>query len=280
MSEDQYCVIGHPIEHSQSPWIHTRFAELTGQSLRYDKRLVPIGELAPTLRALAGAGVRGCNVTVPFKFAAAALAQRLSERAALAGAANVLSFHEGCISADNTDGIGLVRDIEHNAAVALLGQRVLLLGAGGAGAGVLGPLLLARPASLTVANRTIERARALVERHRSLAMLQKTELFAQGLRAFQGTFDIVINATSSSLGSAGVPVSASVLKPGALAYDLMYGPPAEAFLRWAQNGGALARDGLGMLVEQAAEAFAIWRGVRAPSQQVLAELRTLLASPT
>ncbi len=280
MRGDLYCVIGNPVQHSKSPWIHARFAALTGQQLQYDKRLVAIGALAPTLRALASEGVRGCNVTVPFKFEAAALADRLSERAALAGAANVLSFEGGGIVAENTDGIGLVRDIERNAGLALLGKRVLLIGAGGASAGVLGPLILARPESLTVTNRTSERANALVERHRALAMLQKTELLAQDLRALTGSFDVVINATSSSLGGAGVPVSERVLKPGALACDLMYGPPAAQFLRWARAGGARARDGLGMLVEQAGEAFTLWRGVAAPTQQVLAELRAQMAGAT
>ena len=277
MSCDLYCVMGHPVEHSKSPWIHARFAELTAQSLTYSKRQIALDGLAPALRSFVAEGGRGCSVTVPFKFEAAALAGKLSERAALAGAANVLSMEGGGIAADNTDGVGLVHDIERNAGFALHGKRVLLIGAGGASAGVLGPLILAGAASLTVANRTPGRARALTERHRSLALLQKTELLAQDLRAFTGCFDIVINATSSSLEGAGAPVPASTLGPGALAYDLMYGPAAAAFLRWARASGAVARDGLGMLVEQAAEAFVIWRGVRPPAQQVLAELRQIMA---
>jgi shikimate dehydrogenase len=153
---------------------------------------------------------------------------------------------------------------------------VLLIGAGGAAAGVLGPLILAQPAGITVANRTLSKATELVERHAALALLQKTELTAHDLQGLEADFDVVINATASSLSGAGVPVAASTLKPGALAYDMMYGPAAQGFMTWAREHGAVARDGLGMLVEQAAESFLIWRGVLPPSQPVLAELRAIL----
>ncbi|MFZ4479408.1 MAG: shikimate dehydrogenase [Rhodoferax sp.] len=273
---DLYCIMGNPVEHSQSPWIHARFAELTGQQLSYGKRLVPLNGFAAEVHAFFSEGGHGCNVTVPFKFEAAALASRTSERASLALASNVLTLQQGLIMADNTDGAGLVNDIERNAGLALAGRRLLLIGAGGAAAGVLGPLLLARPAHITVANRSLPKAEVLVARHAGLAGLQQAELAARSLQNLTGDFDVVINASSSSLGGAAVPVPGSVLRTGALAYDMMYGPAAQAFMRWAGEHGALARDGLGMLVEQAAEAFLIWRGVRPPSRRVLDELRALM----
>ena len=268
--------MGNPVEHSRSPWIHARFAELTGQNLQYGKRQIALDQFATAVRDFIAEGGRGCNITVPFKFEAAALATHTSERALLAQASNTLSFSGLEIAADNTDGAGLVNDIQHNANFDLSGKRVLLLGAGGAAAGVLGPLILAHPASITVANRTLDKAATLVTRHAALATLHKTELLKHGLEAFEGDFDVIINATASSLSGAGVPVSASTLKPGALAYDMMYGPAAQGFLTWAAEHGAQPRDGLGMLVEQAAESFLIWRGVRPPSSQVLAELRALM----
>ncbi len=273
MTPDRYCVMGNPIAHSRSPWIHTRFAELTGQAMVYDKRDIPPDHFAHSVHAFMAEGGRGCNITVPFKFQAASLATHTSERALLAQACNVLSFKDGQILADNTDGIGLVMDIERNAGLPLKGKRLLLIGAGGAAAGVLEPLLLAQPAHISVANRTRHKATELVARHQALAMLQNTELSAHDLKGLEGDFDVIINATASSLSGAAVPVDAGVLKPGALAYDMMYGPGAQAFMSWARSHGAAARDGLGMLVEQAAEAFLIWRGVRPPSAQVLAELR-------
>ncbi len=278
MSPDLYCVMGNPIAHSRSPWIHARFAELTGQALHYGKRHIELGGFAQAVQAFALEGGRGCNVTVPFKFEAAALATRTSERAALAQAANTLTLRQGEIMADNTDGAGLVDDIEQGAGLDLQGRRVLLIGAGGAAAGVLGPLILAHPASVTVANRTVDKATGLVKRHAALAALQNTELLAHGLQGLEGSFDVVINASTSSLGGAAVPVPGSTLKPGALAYDMMYGPAAQGFLTWAHEHGALGRDGLGMLVSQAAEAFLIWRGVRPPAQQVLMELRAVMNS--
>ncbi len=278
MSPDLYCVMGNPVAHSRSPWIHARFAELTGQSLHYGKRQIELDGFAQALHAFILEGGRGCNVTVPFKFEAAALATQTSERALLAQAANTLSFREGEILADNTDGAGLVEDLQQGAGLDLQGRRVLLIGAGGAAAGVLGPLILAHPTSITVANRTLDKADALVQRHAALATLHNTELLAHGLQGLEGSFNVVINASASSLGGAAVPVPASTLKAGALAYDMMYGPPAQGFLTWAREHGALGRDGLGMLVSQAAEAFWIWRGVRPPAQQVLSELRALMNS--
>jgi len=281
---DLYCVMGNPVEHSRSPWIHARFAELTGQRLAYERRLLPVGAFAQGVddfrreAAARGDAARGCNVTVPFKFDAAAIAQHTSARAALAQAVNTLRFEDDGIHADNTDGAGLVRDIERNAQVPLAGREVLLLGAGGAAAGVLGPLLEAGVARLAVANRTERRAVALVQRHAALALRQGAALEAWAQDAVPGAFDVVVNATASSLAGDAVPVAARVLREGALAIDMMYGPAAAGFMAWAQAHGAVPRDGLGMLVEQAAESFAIWRGVQPPSAQVLAELRARLAS--
>ncbi|VTU19995.1 Shikimate dehydrogenase [Variovorax sp. PBL-E5] len=282
MTMDQYCVMGNPVEHSRSPWIHARFAELTGQTMRYGRRLVALGGFAGGVAAFRAdeteGTARGCNVTVPFKFDAAALAQHLSPRAALAQAVNVLSFREDGIHGDNSDGVGLVHDITVHAGVALAGGDVLLLGAGGAAAGVLGPLLEAGPRRLVVANRTLARAIALVQRHAPLALQHHVVLEAQALDTVPGRFGVVVNATASSLAGGEVPVAAGVLAPGALAIDMMYGPAAAGFMQWARENGAVPRDGLGMLIEQAAQAFATWRGVRPPSAQVLAELRTIVDS--
>ncbi|MDR2297954.1 MAG: shikimate dehydrogenase [Comamonas sp.] len=279
-SADPYCVMGNPVAHSRSPWIHARFAELTGQPVHYERALVPLDGFAEFVRDFAARGGKGCNVTVPFKLQAAELSTSASERVRLAGAANTLAFSASGIHADNTDGLGIVADITRNAGVQITGRDVLLLGAGGAAAGALGSLIEQKPRRIAVVNRTHAKAVALVDQHAALATLHKVELIAldkQGLEAdLTQNFDIVINATASSLAGAEVPAPASVLRSGSLAYDMMYGPAAQPFLDWASSYGAIARDGLGMLVEQAAESFALWRGVRPPSAQVLSELRALL----
>jgi shikimate dehydrogenase len=274
---DKYCVLGNPVEHSKSPWIHARFAQLTGEALEYGKRLAPLDGFAETVRTFRAEGGRGCNVTVPFKFEAAALADEMTPRARLAGACNTLRFDGERVFADNTDGVGLVGDIERNAGVPLAGTDVLLVGAGGAAAGVLGPLIEARPRRIVIANRSVDKAQALAARHAELARRCEVDVRACGLAEVQGTFGIVVNGTATSMTGAGVPVSPSVLAPGALACDMMYGPAAQGFLAWAREHGATPRDGLGMLVEQAAEAFLVWRGLRPPSAQVLAELRATLS---
>jgi len=279
MPTDLYCVMGHPVAHSQSPWIHTRFAELTGQDLHYTRREVPLDAFTAQVGAFIAEGGRGCNVTVPFKFEAAALADEVSARGALAQACNTLAFRDGTVWGDNTDGIGLVQDITQNAGVALHGQRVLLVGAGGAAAGVLGPLIETQPAQICVTNRTESQAHHLVNRHHPLATQCGVMLNGCGLSDVGAAFDVVINATTSSLAGHSVPVPGHVLRPGALAYDMMYGPAAQGFMQWATRHGALARDGLGMLVGQAAHAFALWRGVMPPAAQVLAELRQRLNNP-
>jgi shikimate dehydrogenase len=277
---NRYAVAGSPVEHSQSPFIHTEFARQTGEALVYERLHCPRDAFAATVRAFADAGASGCNVTLPFKFEAFALAQRASERAALAGACNTLRFDADGWFGDNTDGVGLVRDIEVNAGVALLGARVLLIGAGGGAAGVLGPLAAAGAREIVVANRTLARAEALVARHASAtAENGPVELRAVALDACGEGFDVIVNASASSVAGAAAPVSPEVLRPGSLAIDMMYGPAARAFVDWATAHGAVGRDGLGMLVEQAAEAFQVWRGVRPRTDAVLAALRDRLLSP-
>jgi shikimate dehydrogenase len=276
---DRYAVAGNPVEHSRSPLIHAQFAQQTGQAVDYGRLLCPLDGFKAHIRAFAADGAKGCNVTVPFKFEAFELATRRTPRAELAQAANTLRFDtedEGGWLADNTDGVGLVRDITVNAGVPLAGRRVLLLGAGGASAGVLGPLIEARPAEIVMANRTVDKAETIVARHAAFAAQHGVRLSACGLQAPGEGFDVFVNGTAASLAGSGVPVGAQVLRPGALALDMMYGPAAQAFLDWARQHGAVARDGLGMLVEQAAESFALWRGVRPDTRPVLAHMRALV----
>ncbi len=278
---DRYAVIGHPVQHSRSPFIHTAFAVQTGETIDYIRIESPLDGFVATVQRFAAQGGRGCNVTVPFKFEAFALCPRPTPRALLAGAANTLRFDAQGWWADNTDGIGLVRDIERNAGVALAKRNVLLIGAGGAACGVTGPLIEARPAKLVIANRTRDKAAALVERHAAPARGCDVLLWAQGLDDIDDAFDVVINSSASSLAGAGVPVHPRVLAPGALAVDLMYGAAARPFVDWAEQHGAVGRDGLGMLVEQAAEAFFVWRGQRPETTRVLRALRQAMdaASP-
>ena len=277
---DRYAVAGNPVAHSQSPFIHAAFALQTGESLAYERLLCPADGFAATLREFAASGARGCNVTMPFKFEAFALCPRHSARAELAGACNTLRFDADGWLGDNTDGIGLLRDIERNAGVELRGRRLLLIGAGGGAAGVLGPLLERSPAEVIVANRSVERAEHLVARHMQAARQSGVgRLAAMPLDACGAAFDVVVNASASSVGGAPVPVGRAVLRPGTLACDLMYGAAADGFLAWAQREGAAGRDGLGMLVEQAAAAFELWRGVAPRTAPVLADLRARLAAP-
>ena len=273
---DRYAVLGNPVAHSRSPFIHAEFARQTGQRIDYTRVLCAMDGFAQAVRDFAHAGARGCNVTVPFKFEAPALAQRVSPRAALAQAANVLRFDADGWLADHSDGIGLVRDLQGDGGVALQGSRVLLIGAGGAAAGVLGPLLDARPSALHVVNRTPHKAAALVARHAALAASRGVALSAAGLDDAGAAYDVVLNASASSLGGVAAPVSGHVLRPGTLAVDLMYGAAAQPFMAWAAAHAARPRDGLGMLVEQAAEAFLLWRGVMPDTAPVLQRLRRQL----
>ena len=268
-SVDRYCVIGNPIAHSKSPQIHAAFAAQLGQQLRYERCLAPQDGFAATVRELVAQGYKGANVTVPFKIEAAALATRLTERARAAGAVNTLSFIDGAIVGDNTDGPGLVADIVRNAGVALANRRILLLGAGGAARGVMLPFLLERPASILVANRTVATAEALAAQFAGHA----APVAACGFADIEGPYDIVVNATSSSLSAQMPPVPASAFAEGTLALDMMYGSEPTPFMAAASRQGAVTRDGLGMLVEQAAEAFAVWRGVRPDTAEVFNQLR-------
>ena len=277
---DRYVVAGNPVEHSRSPFIHAMFAQQTGEPVEYGRLLCPMDGFEACVREFAAQGGKGCNVTVPFKFLAHDLAVQRSPRATLAQAANVLRFDETGWYGDNTDGIGLVNDLTRNACITLAGARVLLLGAGGAAAGVLGPLIETRPAELVVANRSVDKAHALAERHARHATAHGVKLAAAPLDGCGERYDVVLNGTATSLANAGVPVSAAVLRPGTLALDMMYGPAAQGFLDWAARHGASGRDGLGMLVEQAAEAFWLWRGVRPDTAPVLAALRAELAKAT
>ncbi len=262
---DRYAVFGHPIAHSKSPLIHAAFARQTGQDMTYEAILAPQNGFANSVAAFAASGGHGANVTVPFKEEAHALADRLTARAQRAGAVNTLTFEPGGSLGDNTDGAGLVTDLQDNLGVRIADARVLLLGAGGAARGVLGPLLDCAPAALLIANRTPARAETLAG------------LFGDGVRGcsfdcIEGRFDLVVNATAASLAGELPPLPHALFAPGALAYDMMYGRDTP-FLAFARARGAATADGLGMLVEQAAEAFFVWRGVRPETAPVIAALR-------
>ena len=275
---DKYAVFGNPIAHSKSPRIHALFAASLDQHIDYDKRLAPLDDFAGELQRFFYEGGIGANVTVPFKRDAFALAREASLRAQQAGAANFLMWRDDHWYCDNTDGAGLVRDIESNLQVSLHDKNVLLLGAGGAARGVIGPLLLRAPKQIVVVNRTPERATELVaayEKQYAASALSVAALIAQSLK-----FDVVINATSASLnGALPLPDSTNVFASDALAYDMMYGKQPTLFMNWAQTCGASrVADGLGMLVEQAAESYAQWRGVLPQAAPIIAQLRAELAS--
>jgi shikimate dehydrogenase len=273
MSE-RYCVFGNPVGHSKSPLIHAAFARQTGQAISYEAILAPQGAFAEAVRTFIAAGGRGANVTVPFKEDAFRLSVRRTPRAELAGAVNTLVFggdgEDAQIVGDNTDGAGLTRDLSVNLGCTLKGQRILLLGAGGAARGALGPLLDQQPAALVIANRTAAKAHDLATHFSKIGRVlgcAYPELAGQ-------SFDLVINATSASLSGELPPLPPGVFAPGSLAYDMMYGKDDTPFMAFArQQGTARVADGLGMLVEQAAEAFFVWRGIRPDSAPVMALLR-------
>ncbi len=280
---DKYLVLGNPISHSRSPQIHTLFAAQLNDALQYDKLLVRPDGLAQALQELAEKGVAGCNITVPFKEEAYALAQHHTPRSKWARAGNTISFSPSGMILENTDGVGLVRDIEQNAGLPLAGKRIALLGAGGAAAGALSALIDRRPETLAVFNRTSERALRLVAQHRPYAQRVSplTRLEAMPMLALPsaGVFDVIINATAASLGGDVLRLPGSILTPETLVYDMMYGPAAEGFLNAAREQNLAVRDGLGMLVEQAAEAYYFWRGIRPKTGPVLAQLRADMAGP-
>jgi shikimate dehydrogenase len=263
----RYAVIGNPVKHSLSPRIHAMFGELTGVSLEYTALLAPLDGFVRTVEAFFGSGGSGVNVTLPFKEAAYDWVTECDEHAGTAAAVNTVVRVEHGFRGCNTDGIGLVRDLTSNLGITLRAARLLVLGGGGAVRGVLGPLLGTSPASLTIANRTMARATALVER------LEDPRLRAVALAELEGPFDVVINGTSAGLLGARPQIAPGVVA-GTVVYDMVYGANAAPFLRWAvEQGAARAHDGLGMLVEQAAEAFVLWHGVRPDSAAVLARLR-------
>ncbi len=269
---DRYAVIGNPIGHSKSPLIHAAFARQTGQDITYEALLAPLDGFVQTVDDLRANNGKGANVTVPFKQEAFNLAVHLSERAKLAQAVNTLIFRTDGIHGDNTDGAGLLRDIEINLDHPLTGQRILLLGAGGAARGVIMPLLAARPASLTIVNRTAARAHDLARQFGHWGEVTACDYSELDDRPF----DVIINATSSSLQNDLPPVPESIFAGTGLVYDMMYGKEPTLFLRHAaQHGAACVADGLGMLVEQAAESFYLWRGVRPDTAPVIAQLRSL-----
>ena len=272
---DKYAVIGNPIAHSKSPLIHAAFAKQTNQDISYEAVLAPLDGFAATIQDLINQGFKGANVTVPFKFEAFALCDNLTERAQAAGAVNTLTFSAKQIYGDNTDGLGLVNDINNNlkhatglnhSSASLKGARILLLGAGGAAQGVLLPILNANPASITIANRTLDKAQKMLNKSSSKATASTFE----DLKNQQ--FDIVINATSTGLSDTALPIPDSIFAKNCLAYEMMYGRETP-FMAQARANGAQVADGLGMLVEQAAEAFSLWRHVKPETAAVIAMLQ-------
>ncbi|MDI1308705.1 MAG: shikimate dehydrogenase [Methylotenera sp.] len=270
-SLDRYAVVGNPIAHSKSPLIHEAFAKQTNQDISYEPILAPLDGFEATVRDLIASGYKGANVTVPFKFEAFQLSTSLAPQVDLAGAVNTMIFSDIGIIGHNTDGDGLVRDITQNLATNIEGKRVLLLGAGGAAEGVFQLLLVKKPAKLVVANRTYKKALRLVEKSFDKARRAEACTF-DDLNDQQ--FDIIINATSTGLTDTALPIPNTIFAKGCLAYDMMYGRETP-FMKQARENGAQVADGLGMLVEQAAEAFYIWRGVRPETQSVIQLIRNL-----
>lgn len=267
---DRYAVIGNPISHSQSPRIHALFAAQTGQDMSYAALLAPLDGFAAAVRQFVEAGGKGANVTVPFKEEACRLATELSPRAQAAGAVNTLSFDGDAIRGDNTDGAGLVRDLKANLGCDIEGRRILLLGAGGAARGVILPLLEEKPGALAIANRTEEKAFCLAREFAG-----KGGILPEGCGFAQlagRAFDLVINATSTGLSDSALPLPPRLFAPRALAYEMVYGRETP-FMKRARAENARVADGLGMLVEQAAEAFLLWRGRRPATGPVLAALK-------
>lgn len=268
---DRYAVVGNPIAHSKSPLIHAAFARATGEDIAYEALLAPLDGFAAAVRAFFASGGRGVNVTVPFKQEAYALADEASDGARCALAANVLELRAGRIIAHNTDGVGLMRDLTDNLGYSVRARRVLLMGAGGASWGVAGPLLAAGPSQLTVVNRTAGKAVALVQHfaHVRGACVPDALTYAQ---LGERSYDVLVNATSAGLADAMPPLPETVFAADALAYDMVYGRTTP-FMRYAREHGARVADGTGMLVEQAAESFYIWRGVRPATAAIIAALR-------
>ena len=267
---DRYGVIGHPIAHSKSPVIHRLFAEQTAQDISYEAFDISPEELSPRVRQLFAEGVRGLNVTVPHKTQVLTLASRLTSRAELAGAVNTLVVHaDGSVEGDNTDGAGLVTDLRQNLRMRLAGKRILILGAGGATRGIVPALLDTGPRDIMIANRTADRSQELAQDFRVLGKVLACQFQELGGQRF----DLVINATSAGLKGEVPPFPTSILGPETLCYDLSYSMQDTPFVTWARdNGAGRACQGWGMLVEQAAESFYVWRGVRPDSRPIIAKL--------
>ncbi len=275
-SLDHYAVFGHPIAHSKSPLIHRWFAQHTAQSMDYQAKLVPLDGFAQAIAEFAANGGQGANVTLPFKIQAFDIADVKSERARIAGAVNTLSFRDGKIFGDNTDGIGLVRDIRVRCGQILKGRKVLMLGAGGAARGALLPILDEQVALLHIANRSVNKAQDLIAIAREIVSADvpsPLELAAKSFDELDTAYDIIINATSASISDQLPEIPALVFSEDSLAYDMMYGDHATPFMCFAERNGARAVDGLGMLLEQAAEAFLIWRGIRPETEHLMRHLR-------
>ena len=269
--KDKYAVFGNPIKHSKSPLIHGIFADQCGQAMQYRAVRVDLDGFERAAGNFFEAGGAGLNITVPFKHEAYDFAQRLSDRAARAGAVNTLTrAGDGAIEGDNTDGIGLVRDMVANQGWAIQGLRILVLGAGGAVRGVLEPLLRERPRELLIVNRTAERAEQLAGEFSDIAPLQGGAYSLIGERQF----DLIINATSAGLSGEMPDLPSTLLTERSCCYDMVYGAEPTPFMRWAAQHAAWAvSDGLGMLVEQAAQSFYIWRKVRPETRPVINQLR-------
>jgi shikimate dehydrogenase len=271
---DKYAVIGNPIAHSKSPLIHEAFAKQTNQDISYERILAPLDGFEVTVRDLIAQGYKGVNITVPFKIEAFDMVLP-SNRALDAGAVNTLRFLGTEIRGDNTDGLGLVRDIKQNFGISIANKRVLLLGAGGAAEGVLHPLLEESPTLLVIANRTLEKASSMQKKVEGKNESCSYFLNAKAFEDLAGQqFDIIINATSTGLTDTALPIPNTIFAKGCLAYDMMYGRETP-FMKQARENGAQVADGLGMLIEQAAEAFYIWRGVRPETQSVIQQMRNL-----
>lgn len=265
----RYAIIGNPVAHSKSPEIHAAFAAQTGIDLRYERLLAPPDGFRATVEEFRAHGGRGANVTLPFKPDAFAYATEVSNRARDAGAVNTLAFDATRVFGDNTDGVGLVKDMRDNLICAIAGKRVLIAGAGGAARGVIGPLLAEGPAVIAVANRTFSKAEEIVQRYRPVG-----NIIVIALADLPGhQFDIVINATAASLENDLPIIPRSAFAQGSLAYDMMYGKGLTPFLALGRQAGASVADGLGMLVEQAAESFLIWHGIRPHTETVFRQLR-------
>ncbi len=270
---DRYAVFGNPISHSKSPEIHHLFAEQTNQDIVYDKQCIELDQFEKAVLAFFDNGGCGLNVTVPFKVSAYEMAETLTTRAEQAQAVNTFYIESGRLVGDNTDGIGLCNDLTKNLNISLKGKKLLILGAGGAVRGILGPLALFEPESVLLSNRTYEKAKDLQGFFQNFYSEKNIAIESSEFKNIEGDFDLIINGTSASMGG-GLPDIDKMLVNGSFCYDMMYAKELTPFLSWVmQNGAAGIADGLGMLVEQAAEAFRIWRGINPVTKEVMIKIK-------